>query len=66
MVRNNLVVGQIGLFTRAELATMRDTTRRRNYSAEAEQFRREHERHREWGLAQRHAPEAGPPVWQHS
>jgi len=54
-LRNNLWVGQIGLFTRAELATMRDTTRRRNYSAEAEQFRREHERHREWGLAQRHA-----------
>src|SRR6187402_1500562 len=34
---------------------MRDRTRRRNYSAEAEEFRREHARHREWGLAQRHA-----------
>jgi len=55
VLRNNLWVGQIGLFTRAELATMRDTTKRRNYSAEAEQFRREHKRHREWGLAQRHA-----------
>jgi len=55
VVRNNLGMGQIGLFSRAELATMRDTTKRRNYSAEAEQFRREHERHREWGLAQRHA-----------
>jgi hypothetical protein len=43
------------LFTRAEIATMRDRTRRRNYSAEAEEFRREHARHREWGLAQRHA-----------
>jgi len=34
---------------------MRDRTRRRNYSAEGEEFRREHARHREWGLAQRHA-----------
>jgi hypothetical protein len=33
---------------------MRDRTARRNYSAEAEEFRREHARHREWGLAQRH------------
>jgi len=48
-------VGQMGLFTRAEVATMRDRTRRRNYSAEAEEFRREHQRHREWGLTQRHA-----------
>ena len=55
MVRDNLWVGQIGLFARAELATMRDRTRRRNYSAEAEEFRREHARHREWGLTQRHA-----------
>jgi len=55
VLRNNLWVGQIGLFSRAQLAAMRDTTKRRNYSAEAERFRREHERHREWGLAQRHA-----------
>ncbi|RSM42786.1 hypothetical protein DMB66_54445 [Actinoplanes sp. ATCC 53533] len=48
-------MGQMGLFTRAELTTMRDRTRRRNYSAEAEEFRREHARHREWGLTQRHA-----------
>jgi len=34
---------------------MRDRARRRNYSAEAEEFRREHARHREWGLTQRHA-----------
>ena len=46
---------QIELFTRAQLAGMRDRTRRRNYSAEAEEFRREHQRHREWGLRQRHA-----------
>jgi hypothetical protein len=37
------------------LATMRDTTKRRNYSAEAEEFRREHQRHRVWGMTQRHA-----------
>jgi len=55
VLRNNQGVGQIGLFSRAQLATMRDRTRRRNYSAEAERFRREHERHREWGVAQRHA-----------
>jgi hypothetical protein len=34
---------------------MRDRTRSRNYSASRDEFRREHERHREWGLAQRHA-----------
>lgn len=34
---------------------MRDRTRSRSYSAAGDQFRREHERHREWGLVQRHA-----------
>ena len=34
---------------------MRDRTRRRNYSVAAEEFRREHERHRAWGLQRRHA-----------
>ncbi len=34
---------------------MRDRTRRRNYSPAAEEFRRIHERHREWGVTQRHA-----------
>ena len=48
-------MGQIGLFTRAEVAAMRDRSRRRNYSVEAEEFRRDHERRREWGVAQRHA-----------
>jgi hypothetical protein len=33
---------------------MRDRTARKNYSPEAEEFRRQHARHREWGLAQRH------------
>jgi hypothetical protein len=33
---------------------MRDRTKARNYSPAAEEFRREHKRHRDWGLAQRH------------
>jgi hypothetical protein len=48
---------------------MRDRTASRNYSAEREEFRREHERHREWGLRRRHAEklqrirqrDSGPP-----
>jgi hypothetical protein len=43
------------LLTPAQLATMRDRTRRRNYSAAAERFRDTHQRHRAWGLTQRHA-----------
>jgi hypothetical protein len=46
---------QLQLLTTAQLATMRDTTNRRNYSAAAEEFRREHQRHRVWGMEQRHA-----------
>jgi hypothetical protein len=46
---------QLELFTSAQLAAMRDRTRRRNYSAEAERFRDAHQRHRAWGLTQRHA-----------
>ncbi|WP_203833671.1 hypothetical protein, partial [Actinoplanes campanulatus] len=34
---------------------MRDRSARRNHSPAAEQFRREHERHRAWGLHRRHA-----------
>ncbi|MCW2137604.1 hypothetical protein BXY51_002147 [Actinoplanes cyaneus] len=49
------MVAQISLFSRTELAGMRDRTLARNYSAEAEEFRRDHERHRAWGLRQRHA-----------
>ncbi|MER7007667.1 hypothetical protein ABT297_32130 [Dactylosporangium sp. NPDC000555] len=48
-------MGQLGLFSRAELAAMRDRTRSRRYSPAKEQFRREHARHRDWGLARRHA-----------
>src|SRR3954452_19427735 len=46
---------QLQLFTTAELATMRDRTRSRKYSPEKDEFRREHERHRSWGLKRRHA-----------
>src|SRR5690349_18063760 len=53
-LRKNLCVAQLSLFSRSEIAGMRDRTARRNYSAAAEEFRREHERHRRWGLAQRH------------
>ncbi|MER7009359.1 hypothetical protein ABT297_40810, partial [Dactylosporangium sp. NPDC000555] len=34
---------------------MRDRTRSRHYSPAKEQFRREHARHRDWGLAKRHS-----------
>ncbi len=44
---------QIELFSRSELASMRDRARARNYSAEGERFRRDHARHRDWGLVQR-------------
>jgi hypothetical protein len=55
-VRDNLRVRvrQLQFFTSAQMAVMRDRTARQNYSAEAEEFRREHARHREWGLVQRH------------
>src|SRR3954468_24484298 len=33
---------------------MYDATRRCNYSAAGERFRKEHQRHRDWGLEQRH------------
>jgi hypothetical protein len=46
---------QLQLFTTAELAAMRDRRASRRYSPEAEEFRRDHARHRKWGLAQRHA-----------
>jgi hypothetical protein len=47
-------VGQISFFTAAQTAAMRDPTKRRNYSVEAEEFRREHAARRDWGLQQRH------------
>jgi hypothetical protein len=45
---------QLQLFTSAALAAMRDRTASRNYSPGRDEFRREHERHRAWGLTQRH------------
>ena len=48
-------MGQLSLFGCTELSALRDRTARRNYSAAGEAFRREHERHREWGLRRRHA-----------
>lgn len=46
---------QLSLFSRSEISGMRDRTASRNYSAARDEFRREHERHREWGLKRRHA-----------
>jgi hypothetical protein len=48
-------MGQPGLLSRSQLAAMRDRTTLRNYSPEADRFRRDHKRHRDWGLTQRHA-----------
>src|SRR5882757_8300872 len=45
---------QLEFFSRSQLASWRDRTASRNYSAERDQFRRDHARHREWGLRQRH------------
>src|SRR5512138_3112700 len=53
--RDNNEVRQLQFFTTAQLAKMRDRTKSRNYSPEKDTFRREHARHRDWGLTQRHA-----------
>jgi hypothetical protein len=47
-------MGQLELFSRSQIAAVRDRAASRNYSPERDAFRREHERHREWGLRQRH------------
>jgi hypothetical protein len=52
---DNRIMRQLQLFTTADLAKMRDRTASRNYSPERDEFRRDHERHRSWGLARRHA-----------
>lgn len=46
---------QLQLFTPTELAAMRVRAASRNHSPTAETFRRTHQRHRAWGLTQRHA-----------
>ncbi|BCB88511.1 hypothetical protein Psuf_058240 [Phytohabitans suffuscus] len=42
-------VRQFELFTKTETHTMRDRTRRRNYSPAHDEFRDTHEHHRAWG-----------------
>ena len=65
---------QLEIFTAVELAWMRDPTRRRNYSAATEEFRRAHKVRRAFGKAlghttrlRRDSPEARTPdgklVW---
>lgn len=44
---------QLQLFTSADLGRMRDRSASRNYSPERDEFRRQHEIHRAWGLIQR-------------
>jgi hypothetical protein len=46
---------QLSFFSRSEIAAMRDRTKARNYSRQGEAFRREHQRRRNHGKAQRHA-----------
>jgi hypothetical protein len=53
--RDNNRMRQLQFFTTAELAGMRDRTASRNHSPGRDKFRREHERHRAWGLTRRHA-----------
>ena len=47
-------MGQVGLFSRAQVPGMRGRTKSRRYSPEAERFRQEHAPRRDWGLQQRH------------
>jgi hypothetical protein len=54
-LRDNCLMRQLSLFTPAQVAGMRDRTASRNHSPSRDQFRREHERHRAWGLVRRHA-----------
>ncbi len=53
--RDNGGMGQLSLFSRVEIAGMRERTVARNYSPTRDEFRREHERRRFWGLRRRHA-----------
>jgi hypothetical protein len=48
-------MSQLSLFSPADLAKMRDRTKARNYSPERAAFRRDHQRRRDHGKAQRHA-----------
>ncbi|MEU4236657.1 hypothetical protein [Actinoplanes sp. NPDC026619] len=53
-LRDNIYMRQMSLFSRAEIAAMRDRTASRNYSPEMEEFRREHKIRRAFGKARRH------------
>ena len=46
---------QLSLFNPSDLAKMRDRTKARNYSPERDAFRRDQQRRRDHGKAQRHA-----------
>ena len=48
-------MSQLSLFSRTELTAMRDRSKARNYSPERDAFRRDHQRRRDHGKAQRHA-----------
>jgi hypothetical protein len=48
-------MSQLQLFSRSEVAAMRDRSGSRKYSAERDEFRRDHQRRRRWGLGRRHA-----------
>jgi hypothetical protein len=51
----NSCMRQGSLFSRAQIAAMRDPTTARNHSPSRDEFRREHERRRAFGLQRRHA-----------
>jgi hypothetical protein len=55
ILRNDYPMRQLQFFTSTQLAQMRDRSASRNYSPERDEFRREHERQRAWGLSQRYA-----------
>src|SRR6185436_3208557 len=55
ILRKNYRMRQLQLFNSSQLAQMRDRTASRNYSPERDEFRREHQRHRDWGLERRYA-----------
>lgn len=57
-------MGQLEIFTSAQISGMRDRTRAPNYSPERERFRREQARRREVGLARRHAQKLYH-LWHH-
>jgi hypothetical protein len=49
-----LLMPQLELLSLSQIAAIRNRRASRHYSPARDEFRREHERHREWGLRQRH------------